>query len=158
MPLCCDMVEVCLQPGWLEVVMVQSLLDTTGGLTVVSTLGPQQTLLRFTHAMKTQHVEDYWSLCFLFCWEIFLFILVLDVLVFFFSCTCVPHSWSALGGQQRALDPLGLELQLAVSHHVGAGDQIWVFCKSSFQLLSHHLPIPCWMIFILKNTMRVYSE
>ena len=29
-------------------------------------------------------------------------------------------------GQKRALDPLGLELQMVVSYHVGAGNQIWV--------------------------------
>lgn len=38
---------------------------------------------------------------------------------------------SAFGGQQRALIPLGLELQTAVSCYVGAENQIWVLSKSS---------------------------
>jgi hypothetical protein len=33
--------------------------------------------------------------------------------------TCVPD---ALGGQKRASNPLELELRMAVSHHVGAGN------------------------------------
>lgn len=34
-----------------------------------------------------------------------------------------PHicAWYVPGGQKRALDPLKLELQTIVSHHVGAG-------------------------------------
>lgn len=32
-----------------------------------------------------------------------------------------PHVCRAHGGKKRALDPLELELQLAVSYHVGAG-------------------------------------
>lgn len=35
---------------------------------------------------------------------------------------------------ERALEPLELELQMVVSHHVGAGDQILVFCKKSLLL------------------------
>ena len=37
-------------------------------------------------------------------------------------CTCCP---------QRVLDTLELELQLVMSHHVGAGKQAWVLYKSS---------------------------
>ena len=35
------------------------------------------------------------------------------------------------GGQKRALDPLELELKMAMSYHVGAGNQTWVLCKGS---------------------------
>ena len=35
------------------------------------------------------------------------------------------------GWQKRALDPLELKTQMVVSHHVGAGDQTQVLCKSS---------------------------
>ena len=38
-------------------------------------------------------------------------------------CTCML---SAQGGQKRALDPLELEQQLAVGHHVDDGNLIWV--------------------------------
>ena len=32
---------------------------------------------------------------------------------------------SVIGGQKRAWDPLGLEVQVAVSHFVCAGNQTW---------------------------------
>lgn len=35
----------------------------------------------------------------------------------------------AQGGQKRESDSLGLELQVAASHHVGAGNQTWVLGK-----------------------------
>jgi hypothetical protein len=35
---------------------------------------------------------------------------------------------SALGGQERALDPLKLALQAVMNHHVGAGIEIQVLC------------------------------
>jgi hypothetical protein len=34
-------------------------------------------------------------------------------------------------GQKRVSDPLELDLQMAVNHHVGAGKQTQVFCRSS---------------------------
>lgn len=40
-------------------------------------------------------------------------------------------SAAALGGQQRTLGRLELELQAAVSCHMDAGDLIWVFYKST---------------------------
>jgi hypothetical protein len=43
---------------------------------------------------------------------------------------CALHACSANGGQKRASDPLELELKMAVSHHVGAENQIRVLCKS----------------------------
>ena len=55
------------------------------------------------------------------------------MLVFLFSfyvcvfliCGCVPSVRSACTGQKRESDPLGLELQMTVSHHVGAGNQTY---------------------------------
>lgn len=41
---------------------------------------------------------------------------------------CMPD---ACGGQMRTLDPLGLELQTAVRHHVGAINQTSVLGKGS---------------------------
>jgi hypothetical protein len=37
------------------------------------------------------------------------------------------HMPSAGGGQEKALDPLELELQIVVSHHMGAENQTWIF-------------------------------
>jgi hypothetical protein len=34
-------------------------------------------------------------------------------------------------GSEEVLDPQELELQMVVSCHVGAGNKIWVLCKSS---------------------------
>lgn len=34
------------------------------------------------------------------------------------------------GGQKRTLDPLKLELRMAVSQHLSAGNQIWALCKN----------------------------
>jgi hypothetical protein len=33
------------------------------------------------------------------------------------------------GGGMMMWNPVELELQMVVSHHVGAGNQTWVFCK-----------------------------
>ena len=33
--------------------------------------------------------------------------------------------------EKRVLDPLELELQMVVNHHVGAGNVTWVLSKSS---------------------------
>lgn len=38
---------------------------------------------------------------------------------------------SAYGGQKRVWNPLELELQIVVSHHLNAGNQIQVLCKTS---------------------------
>ena len=42
------------------------------------------------------------------------------------------NTWGsiALWGQKRASDPLELELQMVVSHHVGVRNCTWVLCKS----------------------------
>ena len=50
-----------------------------------------------------------------------------------FACmyVCVPHKClAAPGGQKKALVPLELELEMIVNCCVGAGNQIWVFCKN----------------------------
>lgn len=44
---------------------------------------------------------------------------------------CGPHVCSAHGGQKRVLDPLGLKLQMAVSHYVGAGHWTGIHWKCS---------------------------
>lgn len=41
---------------------------------------------------------------------------------------CVP---GVHNGQKRVLDPSELEIQMIVSHHVGAENQIQVLCKRS---------------------------
>ena len=46
---------------------------------------------------------------------------------------CVP---GACRGQKKALDLLELELRMVVSHHVGAGNEILVFCKRGSALNS----------------------
>ena len=42
-----------------------------------------------------------------------------------------------MGGQKKASDPLELELQVVVSHHVGTGHQMPVFYKAASAL-------DCW--------------
>lgn len=43
-----------------------------------------------------------------------------------FACmyVCALSAHSAHGSQRRVLDPLELELEMSVSHHVGARDQM----------------------------------
>ena len=55
------------------------------------------------------------------------------------ACLCAMNVPVAFGGQKTASHPLELELEVAVSLHVGAGNRTQVFCKSSqgFKLLSH---------------------
>lgn len=45
-------------------------------------------------------------------------------------CICVPHVPLVPRGQKRVSNALELEFQMVVSHHVGAGNCIQVFCKS----------------------------
>lgn len=60
---------------------------------------------------------------------------------------CMP---SAQGGQKRVLDPLGPELQIAVSHHVGEKlnpgprekQPVFLPAESSLQPLSQLLKLP----------------
>jgi hypothetical protein len=39
---------------------------------------------------------------------------------------CAPYEYSAHGGQQRELEPLGLEVESIISGHTGAGYQTQV--------------------------------
>lgn len=50
-----------------------------------------------------------------------------------FACihVSISHVSSVCGGQNWVLDPLELELQMVLNHHVGARNQTQVFCKSS---------------------------
>lgn len=41
---------------------------------------------------------------------------------FYCLCPCTMCTPGALGGHKRVLDPLELQLQMAVSHRVGAGN------------------------------------
>lgn len=43
---------------------------------------------------------------------------------------CTTYVLGTCRGEKRLLGPLELELQVLLSHHVGAGDQIWVLWKS----------------------------
>lgn len=42
-----------------------------------------------------------------------------------------PCTRNAHGGLKQASDPLGLEVQMLVSHHVGAKNGTQVLCKSN---------------------------
>jgi hypothetical protein len=44
-------------------------------------------------------------------------------------CLCTKHMPDTHKGQKRALDTLGLKLQMVVNHHVGKGNQIPVLWK-----------------------------
>lgn len=43
--------------------------------------------------------------------------------------TCAPHACSGHRGRKRTLDCPGLRLEIVVSCHVGAGNQIWILWK-----------------------------
>ena len=47
------------------------------------------------------------------------------------DCLCTTCMHSAHRGQKRALDSLGKELKMAVSHHVDAGNPTWVPRKNN---------------------------
>jgi hypothetical protein len=58
----------------------------------------------------------------------------------FYECKVgVPHAHCARGGQEEVLDFLGLELQMVLSHHVGAGNWTHVLWKGASGL-------NCWAI------------
>ena len=62
------------------------------------------------------------------------FILILRVCVFCLRCVSVPCACSAHGGQKKLLVPLELELQMVVSHYVGAGNGTHVSGRASSAL------------------------
>lgn len=45
-------------------------------------------------------------------------------------CVYMNQKCSAHTDQKRALEPLELELEMVVSHYVGAGNQTWVYSPS----------------------------
>ena len=53
------------------------------------------------------------------------------------ACLCATCMPGAHGGQEK--DPLELELQMLVSHHVGARNQTWVLWKIKYSSLLSHL-------------------
>lgn len=57
---------------------------------------------------------------------------VYECLACMYVHTCVQYS--TFGGQGRASEFLGLELESVMSHHVDAGSQIEVFFQSSQRL------------------------
>lgn len=58
-------------------------------------------------------------------------------------CVSAPCVCSTHRSQKKALDALELELQKAVSFHIGAGNRTWVLHKSNPQ---NRLIIICYMI------------
>lgn len=51
--------------------------------------------------------------------------------VFASMYVCKTFVSGTQGSQTTVQNLLGLELQVVVSYHVGAGTQIWVLCKNS---------------------------
>lgn len=71
---------------------------------------------------------------------------------------CVPCMCSAHRAQKRTPGALELELQLAVSHHIGAGNWTWMLAlqeQSELLTTEPSLQLPgC----IFKNSAQIYSE
>jgi hypothetical protein len=71
------------------------------------------------------------------------------------SCMSMHHVYSAHGGQKRMSYPLGLELQMAVSHHVGSGNWTQVLKEQSLLLTTEpsllYLRLFLRFIFIICN-------
>ena len=49
----------------------------------------------------------------------------------FYVCMCTMCMPGTCGGQNGTLDPLELEYQMVVSHHMDAEDQTLVLCKNN---------------------------
>lgn len=63
----------------------------------------------------------------------YLFVCLMCMTIFVCMYVCVLSVYLALGagrGQRKVLDSLALELQIAISSHVGTESCTWVFCKS----------------------------
>lgn len=43
---------------------------------------------------------------------------------------CTMYVFGVQGDQKKVLNPVELDLQVVVSHHVGSGTQTWVLCKN----------------------------
>lgn len=53
---------------------------------------------------------------------------------------CVRHKCRSLQRSGEELDVVELEVRVVISHHVGAGDQMWALCEGTWHpplLLSH---------------------
>lgn len=87
---------------------------------------------------------------------LFLFFKIIDFVIIC-VCMCNLHVYmcttyvsSTLRGQTRVLDPLKMELHIAVSHHLGSVNQTFVFCKSntcSYPLTDLTHPFPFFFFF-----------
>lgn len=62
---------------------------------------------------------------------------------------CTTQVLGAQNRQQRALDPLKVELQMIVSLHVGTGNQIQVICKIA-SILNHISLQPPFLVWFVK--------
>jgi hypothetical protein len=62
----------------------------------------------------------YFSNCILHVWVVYLHV-----------CLCAICMPSSTQGQKRESDPLGLELQMVLSFHMGAGNQISVLWREA---------------------------
>jgi hypothetical protein len=70
---------------------------------------------------------------------VFFFKLLFVVIVFLWVCclhVCLSCVYNTCRVEKRASDPLGLELQVVMSHPVCAGNQKRVLCKSNSALNS----------------------
>lgn len=82
-----------------------------------------------------------WSFLILILFCYFLWVIWLHVYL------CIICVFSTFRGQKMSLDPLELELQTVVSHHVSAGSWICVLWKKRTQPLSHLLSPRFYFIF-----------
>lgn len=64
---------------------------------------------------------------------------------------CAPCVLCACGVQRKALDPRDLELQVAVSRHVGDGHWAWILKKSSQPLSCLSSP---WVNFLNESLVK----
>lgn len=51
-----------------------------------------------------------------------------------YMCLCITYRPGACGVRKRLTDPLELDLQMVLSHHVGTRDKIQVICKKTSAL------------------------
>lgn len=64
---------------------------------------------------------------------------ILNFVHFYFMCVsgfacmdvCAPHACSVCRSQKRESDPLGLALQIVLSHHVGSRNQTEILSETS---------------------------
>jgi hypothetical protein len=61
----------------------------------------------------------------------FLFVWVFSLYVCMYVCMSTTHIPGARGGQKKTLDPLGLKLQMVLSHYVHTGNRTAVLRQCS---------------------------